>query len=38
MIDGIKVNKFEALWLSSLKWSSISVMNVSKTGIANTFL
>ena len=36
MIDGIKVNK--ARWLSSIKRNSISVMKVSKTGIASTLL
>ena len=38
MIDGIKVNKAEARWLSSIKRNSISVMKVFKTGIASTLL
>ena len=38
MIDGIKVNKVEARWLSSLKQNSIFAMKVSKTGITNTLL
>ena len=38
MIDRIKVNKVEALWLSSLKCNSISAMKVSKTVIVNTLV